>query len=185
MDYRHCTRWILCLIHDSFLNVPPYFRQILTVERIHTIHSTTSLLTNHSITKYLPIKSHQITIQYRTYLFNILILAEPNKESTSPTSSQSVATNNPSSSARVVVTTDPGDNPWDLGWRRNWTQVMGDKVWDWFLPIRPSQGDGVRFPYNESLVKKLRDRARAIVVGQSRDEHDMESQTFVAPSAPV
>jgi hypothetical protein len=47
---------------------------------------------------------------------------------------------------------------------------MGDKVWDWFLPIRPSQGDGARFPYNEALVKKLQARARAIIAGQSLEE---------------
>lgn len=43
---------------------------------------------------------------------------------------------------------------------------MGEYIWDWFLPIRPSQGDGARFPYNEELVKKLRKRARAVVTGQ-------------------
>jgi hypothetical protein len=47
---------------------------------------------------------------------------------------------------------------------------MGDKVWDWFLPIRPSQGDGARFPYNEALVKKLQARARATIAGQSLEE---------------
>jgi hypothetical protein len=44
---------------------------------------------------------------------------------------------------------------------------MGDKVWDWFLPIRPSPGDGVRFEYNEYLVKKMRARARKVIRSQS------------------
>ena len=44
---------------------------------------------------------------------------------------------------------------------------MGDKVWDWFLPIRPSPGNGVRFEYNEYLVKKMRARARKIIRSQS------------------
>jgi len=39
---------------------------------------------------------------------------------------------------------------------------MGDKWWDWFLPIRKSQGDGVRFEYNTALVKKLQARAQEI-----------------------
>jgi hypothetical protein len=44
---------------------------------------------------------------------------------------------------------------------------MGDKVWDWFLPIRPTPGDGVRFEYNQYLVDKLRKRARKILRAQS------------------
>jgi hypothetical protein len=44
---------------------------------------------------------------------------------------------------------------------------MGDKVWDWFLPIRPSPGDGVRFEYNEYLVKKMQARARKVIRAQS------------------
>lgn len=44
---------------------------------------------------------------------------------------------------------------------------MGDKVWDWFLPIRSSPGDGVRFEYNENLVKKMRARARKVIRSQS------------------
>ena len=43
---------------------------------------------------------------------------------------------------------------------------MGYKVWDWFLPIRPSPGDGVRFEYNEYLVKKMRARARKVIRSQ-------------------
>ena len=37
---------------------------------------------------------------------------------------------------------------------------MGEKVWDWFLPIRGSMGDGIRFEYNKKLVEKLMARAR-------------------------
>lgn len=65
---------------------------------------------------------------------------------------------------------------------------MGDKVWDWFLPIRPSQGDGARFPYNEALLAKLQARARAIVagqsareVGQSTSDPGIENEIHVAP----
>ena len=69
---------------------------------------------------------------------------------------------------------------------------MGENIWDWFLPIRSSQGDGARFPYNEALVKKLQARARAIVAGhyvgevvQSTTERDGESQTYVAFPPPA
>jgi len=43
---------------------------------------------------------------------------------------------------------------------------MGDKWYDWFLPIHRSPGDGVRFEYNEELVKKLKARARVILQNQ-------------------
>lgn len=38
----------------------------------------------------------------------------------------------------AIVSTDPDENPWDLGWRRNWTSVMGYSLIDWLLPIRGS-----------------------------------------------
>jgi hypothetical protein len=110
-------------------------------------------------------------------LFNILVSMDQPRV-LSDTSQRFVASQNPSSSARVIVCTDPGDpHPWDLGWRRNWTQVMGDKVWDWFLPIRPSQGDGARFEYNTALVQKLQIRAREIALAQSsRGENSQPSR---------
>jgi palmitoyltransferase len=39
----------------------------------------------------------------------------------------------------AILTTNPGDNPWDLESRLlNFKTVMGTKAWDWFLPIRES-----------------------------------------------
>jgi hypothetical protein len=43
---------------------------------------------------------------------------------------------------------------------------MGDHVWDWFLPLQRMKGDGVRFEFNQTLVKKLQARARAIATGE-------------------
>ena len=40
-------------------------------------------------------------------------------------------------------------------------------MYDWFLPIHPSPGDGIRFEYNEVLVKKLKARARYILESQA------------------
>ncbi|KAI9152592.1 palmitoyltransferase for Vac8p [Blastocladiella emersonii ATCC 22665] len=39
-------------------------------------------------------------------------------------------------------------SPWDLGWRRNWTQVMGASPAWWLVPVSTSIGDGIRFPVN-------------------------------------
>ncbi|KTW25882.1 hypothetical protein T552_03156 [Pneumocystis carinii B80] len=49
---------------------------------------------------------------------------------------------------RANVTTNPGDHPWDLGWKENWCSVMGKNWWDWFFPIKKSPGNGYHFDYN-------------------------------------
>lgn len=38
----------------------------------------------------------------------------------------------------AVVSTETGENPYDLGVKENWKDVMGERVIDWFLPIRRS-----------------------------------------------
>ena len=49
----------------------------------------------------------------------------------------------------AVVTMPSGRSRWifNVGRRANWTQVMGDAWWEWFLPI-PHRGgpDGLTFP---------------------------------------
>lgn len=38
----------------------------------------------------------------------------------------------------AILHSKPGENPWDLGPFRNFKSVMGDRWYDWFLPIRYS-----------------------------------------------
>ena len=38
----------------------------------------------------------------------------------------------------AVLKTRPGENIWDLGYYENWRSVMGMRIWDWFLPFKPS-----------------------------------------------
>lgn len=38
----------------------------------------------------------------------------------------------------AILRTDAGENPWDLGFRHNWQEVMGTNPLDWFLPLRRS-----------------------------------------------
>ena len=35
----------------------------------------------------------------------------------------------------AILTTKPGENPWDLGYWRNWKSVMGSNLFQWLLPI--------------------------------------------------
>jgi palmitoyltransferase len=38
----------------------------------------------------------------------------------------------------AILKTDPGENPWDLGFKANWRDIMGPNIIDFFLPIVPS-----------------------------------------------
>jgi palmitoyltransferase len=55
----------------------------------------------------------------------------PATESTSPRDQLATRT-------FAIVKTEMGENPWDLGYYRNWKSVMGDNLIDWLLPIKES-----------------------------------------------
>ncbi|EGX90075.1 DHHC zinc finger membrane protein [Cordyceps militaris CM01] len=38
----------------------------------------------------------------------------------------------------AILCVEARENPWDLGFRRNWVSVMGSTPWEWLLPIRHS-----------------------------------------------
>ncbi|KAM5347113.1 hypothetical protein ACJ41O_010118 [Fusarium nematophilum] len=38
----------------------------------------------------------------------------------------------------AILTTKPGENPWNLGWWGNFKSVMGNSIIEWLLPIRHS-----------------------------------------------
>lgn len=61
--------------------------------------------------------------------------------------------NRDSQAVRVfaIVSTEPGDNPYDLGTMANWKDVMGENVLDWFLPIKRSPC--CRHEHDESAYK--------------------------------
>ena len=46
---------------------------------------------------------------------------------------------------------------------------MGDKIWDWCLPIKGSKGNGIKFEYNDALLKKLRIKALTVVGTQTNN----------------
>lgn len=51
----------------------------------------------------------------------------------------------------AVVRTEMGENPWDLGYYRNWKSVMGNNIVDWLLPIR--QSPCATYENNESFYE--------------------------------
>lgn len=55
-----------------------------------------------------------------------------------PASQEHRRDNLPASRNFVILHTQPGENPWDLGLWRNFKSVMGDHPLDWLLPLRYS-----------------------------------------------
>ena len=63
----------------------------------------------------------------------------------------------------AVLHSRPGENIWDLGYWRNFKSVMGEKWYDWFLPVKYSpccKHDSVASHFELGpIVESLRERA--------------------------
>ncbi|KAK0612299.1 DHHC palmitoyltransferase-domain-containing protein [Bombardia bombarda] len=68
----------------------------------------------------------------------------PEPGSSPDLSGQTFTNNEPSSRDHLatrtfaIVKTEVGQNPWDMGYYRNWKSVMGSNAIDWLLPLRKS-----------------------------------------------
>ncbi|KXX73201.1 Palmitoyltransferase PFA5 [Madurella mycetomatis] len=84
----------------------------------------------------------------------------------------------------AVVTTKPGENPWDLGYYRNWKSVMGDNIIDWLFPFNQSPCSS--YENNESfyemgpLYHQLRARFGLPEVSGGKQETEMEESETAA-----
>ncbi|KAL9025966.1 MAG: hypothetical protein Q9196_005296, partial [Gyalolechia fulgens] len=66
--------------------------------------------------------------------FRTVTFGQPPPDSQDP--AQTVQPSNPRTFA--ILHSRPGENPWDLGYFRNFKSVMGDHWYDWILPIKHS-----------------------------------------------
>ncbi|KAK4125111.1 zf-DHHC-domain-containing protein [Parathielavia appendiculata] len=90
---------------------------------------------------------------------NYNVITYPLPEHTNGSGQPGQLTRNESSSARdqlarrtfAIVRTEMGENPWDLGYYRNWKSVMGDNLIDWLLPINESPC--AKYESNESFYE--------------------------------
>lgn len=62
----------------------------------------------------------------------------------------------------AIVQTEKGENPWNLGFARNWRSVMGNSVLEWFFPIRHSpccdhDAMGSDYPFGK-VLDRVRER---------------------------
>lgn len=117
-----------------------------------TATSMRYILVNLTTIDYLKSKNlvHQLAIrvpQGTTTTQNYNVITYPLPQSTNNSSSlpgNPPATEFPSPRDQLatrtyaIVRTEMGENPWDLGYYRNWTSVMGNNPLDWLLPLNGS-----------------------------------------------
>lgn len=61
---------------------------------------------------------------------------------------------------REAPTSKSIGNIFDIGWKKNLRQIMGDKVWEWFIPFKQNTvGDGTWFPINQELYRQAQEQA--------------------------
>ncbi|KAL1926868.1 hypothetical protein VTP01DRAFT_5198 [Rhizomucor pusillus] len=59
------------------------------------------------------------------------------------------------SNGRIDIMRSRYFNPWDIGAKRNFIQVMGANPWKWFIPVGRPAGTGCQFPINEYAYNTL------------------------------
>lgn len=78
----------------------------------------------------------------------------------------------------VILQTEPGDNPWDVGPLRNLKSVLGDMWYDWLLPVKYSpctkhDRDDSHFEFGP-VVEKLK-RQAGLLPGYATEKPDRRS----------
>ncbi|KAH6628702.1 DHHC palmitoyltransferase-domain-containing protein [Chaetomium tenue] len=140
-----------------------------------TATSMRYILVNLTTIDYLKSKNvvHQLAIRVPqgtrpSQSYNVVTYPLPKSTDTTKPTLQTITTE--SSSPRdqlairtfAIVKTEMGENPWNLGYYRNWKSVMGDNLIDWLLPIEGSPcsryEDGESFYEMGPLYQELRTR---------------------------
>lgn len=74
------------------------------------------------------------------------------------------------SDKRAVIATRQGDHPWDLGWHRNFLQIMGPNILYWLLPLKFNCGSGYHFEFNPVLLPQWQAAAMKIITKERERE---------------
>lgn len=153
-----------------------------------TLTSAHYILTNLTTVDHLKAKNvvYQLAIRVpqgtpATQNYNVITYPLPQQSTpaSSDVSGQTATSTTESSSPRdqlatrtfAIVKTEQGENPWHLGYYRNWTSVLGHNPVDWLLPF--SESPCARYESNESfyemgpLYPQLRARFGLPEVGSS------------------
>ena len=51
--------------------------------------------------------------------------------------------------------------PYDLGWLRNLKQVLGRRLWAWWIP-QPAEGDGIHFEISDEARRNAKEKGRSV-----------------------
>ncbi|KAI4088901.1 MAG: hypothetical protein LQ344_005731 [Seirophora lacunosa] len=78
----------------------------------------------------------------------------------------------------AILHSRPGENPWDLGYYRNFKSVMGDRWYEWFLPIKHSPCARHDRPDSEFEMGPVVERMKreAGIVASSQPEMDEKTR---------
>ncbi|KAL2180723.1 DHHC palmitoyltransferase-domain-containing protein [Thermothelomyces heterothallicus CBS 202.75] len=142
-----------------------------------TVTSVRYILLNLTTVDYMKAKNvvHQLAIRVPRGTppgqnYNVITYPLPKSPSEANPAKQTIGTEVTSPRDQLatrtfaVVKTEMGENPWDLGYYRNWKSVMGDNVIDWLLPIKKSpcalHENNESFYEMGPLYQKLRARFR-------------------------
>ncbi|KAF2175785.1 hypothetical protein K469DRAFT_646569 [Zopfia rhizophila CBS 207.26] len=93
--------------------------------------------------------------------YNIALLRSPSDTATASPNALCEIQRTPSRSY-IVLQTNPGERPWDLGTLANIKSIMGDSWIDWFLPLKMSpctvhRGDVGHYEWGSVVEKMMRE----------------------------
>jgi palmitoyltransferase len=116
-----------------------------------TLSSTRYILSNLTTVDYVKSKNvvHQLAIRVprgtpSSQNYNVITYPLPKSTNGSALPGQTVTIELPSARDQLatrtfaIIKTEMGENPWDLGYYRNWKSVMGNNILDWLLPLKES-----------------------------------------------
>ncbi|KAK4239092.1 hypothetical protein C8A03DRAFT_43228 [Achaetomium macrosporum] len=125
-----------------------------------TLTSVRYILINLTTVDYVKSKNvvHQLAIRVPRGTppgqnYNVITYPLPTSTSTLDPSGHEFSSTRDQLATRTfaIVRTEMGENPWDLGYYRNWKSVMGDSIIDWLLPFNESPC--AKYENNESFYE--------------------------------
>ncbi|KAL2209369.1 palmitoyltransferase PFA5 [Sarocladium strictum] len=109
--------------------------------------------------------------------------AQMNADGQTSSDSSTATRDQQASRTFAILRTEPGENPWDLGYYGNFKVVMGNTLWEWILPIKHSpccNHDSMDSDYKLGpLVEELATRVN-LPRKRSKSDHTVEmTQTSI------
>lgn len=146
------SRFIAGIVIAAFFGIFAFMMTATSMRYVFLNMTNVDMLSSRSKVYQLAVRvprgtrstDHFTTVTYPLPKLELGINGEANRRSVPSAAEAQV--NRPGREARdglatrtfAIFRTEPGENPWHLGYLRNWKEVMGTTVIDWVLPIRKS-----------------------------------------------